>query len=124
MHKARSKVMTPPVGVSDNVGLLVSDEPGNQKEADRIQDTGAPELPEKLYRSTVSVPMPSSSRTSSDGKIKIFSTGRSRSSSSKSSVTSLGSIGTNYWTPAELYLTDRTVCYRLHSQEQVHSTIG
>jgi len=76
-----------------------------------------------LHSTSVSVPQPSSSRTASDGKIKIFSFRRSRSSSSSSSKSSFsslgGSIGSTVWAPAELYLTSRTVCYRLRSQGQV-----
>lgn len=109
--------MAPSGEGGDNAPLLA--DPENEKESVSPQGTKNCEFPDVIHTTTVSVPLPSRSRTSSDGKIKLFSVGRSRSSSSKSSLTSLGSIGTNYWTPAKLYLSDKTVCYRLHSQEQV-----
>lgn len=64
----------------------------------------------KLFSTLVSVPQPSRSRLTSDGKIQPFSSGRSRSSGSKNSLSGVGSSG---WIHAELYLTDIMLCYKI-----------
>ncbi len=122
MHRARSKVMATPNIMERSVAAPADPPP---EEAERGSYNIGINIPNVILHSTiVSVPLPSRSRTSSDGKIRLFSSGRSRSSSSRNSLGSIGTGG-NYWTPAELYLTNTTLCYRLKTQGQVrkHSAL-
>lgn len=80
-------------------------------------DVGASKTPEeevtKLQSVSVTVLEPSKSRVK-DGKIRLFSVGRVRSSSTRSSTSSSrGWLGRDVWVKAELYLTPSKLCYNI-----------
>lgn len=68
----------------------------------------------KLQSVPVTVLEPSKNRVK-DGTIRLFSVGRLRSSSTRSSTSSSKGwlFGKDVWVDAELYLTPSTLCYRI-----------
>ena len=65
------------------------------------------EKPVKILTTTVGV-AESSKRNVTNGQIRLFGRGRSRSSSG-----STGLQGKDAWMRAELYLTETTICYNI-----------
>lgn len=109
MHRARGKVLVEPAQETTM-------EPSADSLASEAQrDDGAckpkEEGPTKLRSLSVTVLEPSKSRVKG-GKIRLFSSGRTRSSSTRSSTSSSkGWWGKDVWVKAEFYLTPATLCY-------------
>jgi hypothetical protein len=71
------------------------------------------EEPTKLRSSLVTVLEPSRSKVKG-GKIRLFSSGRTRSSSTRGSTSSLrGWWGKDVFVKAQLYLTPTSLCYKI-----------
>ena len=80
---------------------------------DKVSESESAEEVTKLQSTLVTVLMPSRSKVKG-GKIRLFSSGRTRSSSTRSSAGSLrGWWGRDEWVKAELYLTPTSLCYKI-----------
>lgn len=107
MHRARGKILVEPV-------LDTTMEPTGEPRAQGEDDACKPKEkePTKLISTPVTVLEPSKSRVKG-GKIRLFSSGRTRSSSTRSSTSSWKGWGRDVWVKAELYLTPTTLCYQI-----------
>lgn len=105
MHKARARVLVEP---AEETAM----EPAGAAEAQGAEARESEE-PVKLKTVSVTVLEPPRSRVK-EGKIRLFSSGRTRSSSTRSSTSSgRGWWGKDVWAVAELYLTPTTLCYTI-----------
>ncbi len=93
----------------------VSKNPPGSSEKEEVASKPSAEKTEplKLASLPVTVPEPSKSKVR-DGKIHPFGMGRSRSSSTRGSTSSLkGWFVKETWSKAELFLTETTLCYKI-----------
>ena len=108
MHKARARILVEPV---EGTAMESSEEGGAAEALDAAVQKSVNE-PVKLRSVTVTVLEPSKGRVK-EGRIRLFSSGRTRSSSTRSNSGSRGWWGKDVWVVAELYLAPTALCYRI-----------